>query len=107
MASLREIRRKIKSVSSTLSVTKAMKMVAAARLNKAQARILSARPFALKLQQMLEEIDAQMDTSLGKETHAHPMLTYQRLSNFLLEFVSLVKDFFKKSNTLFMIDHKV
>lgn len=48
MASLREIRRKIKSVKSTQQITKAMKMVAAARLRKAQARIIAARPFAIK-----------------------------------------------------------
>src|SRR5262249_44458711 len=55
MASLREIRRKIKSVKSTQQITKAMKMVAAARLRKAQARILSARPFAQKMEELMTD----------------------------------------------------
>ncbi|HMX94132.1 MAG TPA: F0F1 ATP synthase subunit gamma, partial [Elusimicrobiota bacterium] len=49
MASLRELRRKVKSVKSTQQITKAMKMVAAARLRRGQARILGARPFANKM----------------------------------------------------------
>jgi len=56
MASLREIRRKIKSVKSTQQITKAMKMVAAARLRKAQARILSARPFAQKMEELMTDL---------------------------------------------------
>ena len=46
MASLREIRGRIKSAKNIQQITKAMKMVAAARLSRAQARILAARPFA-------------------------------------------------------------
>ena len=57
MASLREIRRKIKSVKSTQQITKAMKMVAAARLRRAQARILSARPFAQKMEELMNSSD--------------------------------------------------
>jgi F-type H+-transporting ATPase subunit gamma len=56
MASLREIRRKIKSVKSTQQITKAMKMVAAARLRRAQARILSARPFAIKMEELMTDL---------------------------------------------------
>src|ERR1019366_5136975 len=56
MASLREIRRKIKSVKSTQQITKAMKMVAAARLRRAQARILSARPFAQKMEDLMTDL---------------------------------------------------
>jgi F-type H+-transporting ATPase subunit gamma len=56
MASLREIRRKIKSVKSTQQITKAMKMVAAARLRKAQSRILSARPFAQKMEELMTDL---------------------------------------------------
>jgi F-type H+-transporting ATPase subunit gamma len=56
MASLREIRRKIKSVKSTQQITKAMKMVAASRLRRAQARILSARPFANKMEEMMRHL---------------------------------------------------
>ncbi|MFC1679279.1 ATP synthase F1 subunit gamma [Elusimicrobiota bacterium] len=58
MASLREIRRKIKSVKSTQQITKAMKMVAAARMRKAQAAILSSRPFAVKLERTVRKLAA-------------------------------------------------
>ncbi|MFA6030055.1 MAG: ATP synthase F1 subunit gamma [Elusimicrobiota bacterium] len=50
MASLREIRGKIRSIRSTEQITKAMKMVAAARMRRAQQAILSSRPFALQLE---------------------------------------------------------
>jgi F-type H+-transporting ATPase subunit gamma len=56
MASLREIRRKIKSVKSTEQITKAMKMVAAARMRKSQLGILAARPFASKMERMVREL---------------------------------------------------
>ena len=49
MASLQDLRRKIASVKNTQKITKAMKMVAAAKLKRAQDRILSARPYAHKL----------------------------------------------------------
>lgn len=56
MASLRETRKKIKSIKSTQQITKAMKMVAAARLRQAQFRILSARPFAIKMNELLTSL---------------------------------------------------
>ena len=56
MASLREIRRKIKSVKSTEQITKAMKMVAAARMRKSQLAILAARPFASRMERMVREL---------------------------------------------------
>ena len=49
MASLRDIRKRIKSVKNTQKITKAMKMVSAAKLRKAQERVLAARPFADKI----------------------------------------------------------
>jgi F-type H+-transporting ATPase subunit gamma len=56
MASLREIRRKIKSVRSTEQITKAMKMIAAARMRRAQASILSSRPFAQKMEEAIRDL---------------------------------------------------
>src|SRR5882672_3408365 len=56
MPSLREIRTKIKSVKSTQQITKAMKMVAAARLRRAQARILAALPFAQKMEELMTDL---------------------------------------------------
>lgn len=56
MPSLKAIRKRISSVQSTQKITRAMKMVAGARLNKAQMRITELRPYALKTQQVLSEI---------------------------------------------------
>ncbi len=56
MPSLRDIKRRIKSVESTQQITKAMEMVSAAKLRKAQSRVESARPYGLKMQQMLESL---------------------------------------------------
>jgi F-type H+-transporting ATPase subunit gamma len=58
MPSLRDIKRRIKSVESTQQITKAMEMVAAAKLRKAQSRVEAARPYGLKMQQMLESLAA-------------------------------------------------
>jgi F-type H+-transporting ATPase subunit gamma len=67
MPSLREIRRKIKSVKSTQQITKAMKMVAAVRLRRAQARILSARPFAQKMEELMADLLSKIHSE-----YAHP-----------------------------------
>lgn len=60
MASLREIRIKIKSVRQTQKVTKAMKMIAAARLKKAQGALLSSRPYAYKVEELIKELSARL-----------------------------------------------
>ncbi len=56
MASLKAIRKSISSVKSTQKITRAMKMVAGARLNRAQLRITELRPYALRTQEVLSEI---------------------------------------------------
>lgn len=56
MASLKAIRKRIFSVKSTQKITRAMKMVAGARLNRAQQRITELRPYAVKVQSVLAEI---------------------------------------------------
>ncbi|MBX9772445.1 MAG: ATP synthase F1 subunit gamma [Candidatus Obscuribacterales bacterium] len=56
MANLKAIRRRIKSVQSTQKITKAMKMVAAAKVRRAQARVLAARPFTQRVVKMLREV---------------------------------------------------
>jgi F-type H+-transporting ATPase subunit gamma len=68
VATLRTIRRRIASVKSTQQITKAMKMVAAARLRKAQERMLKARPYARSLDESLGHVAAKVDPSL------HPLL---------------------------------
>lgn len=61
MASLKEIRGRIKSVKSTQQVTKAMKLVSASKLRRAQDRILQLRPYALKLQEIIGNVVSTLD----------------------------------------------
>lgn len=56
MQSIRDIRRRIRSVENTKQITKAMEMVAAAKLRRAHAKVESVRPYALKMQQMLSSL---------------------------------------------------
>jgi F-type H+-transporting ATPase subunit gamma len=75
MASLREIRSKIKSVKSTEQITKAMKMVAAARMRRSQQAILAARPFAVKMEQLVQglaRLEVRADQEAGREIQVHP-----------------------------------
>ena len=65
MASLREIRRKIKSVKSTQQITKAMKMVAAARMRRAQSSILASRPFAARMEEAVRNLALLEVTSVA------------------------------------------
>ena len=65
MASLQEIQRKIKSVKNTQKITKAMKMVAAAKLKRAQDRILSARPYA----QLMTSVLGRLGQGVNRELH--------------------------------------
>src|SRR6187200_800805 len=58
MPSLKAIRKRISSVKSTQKITRAMKMVAGARLARAQSRILALRPYALKTQEILAALAA-------------------------------------------------
>ena len=71
MASLRDIRKRIRSVKNTRQITKAMKMVAAAKLRKAQDSIIAARPYAQMLDQIISDL---VKRSAGEEL-AHPLLT--------------------------------
>src|SRR5437660_10322346 len=68
MATLRDIQRRIRSVQSTQKITRAMKLVAAAKLRRAQERVLAARPYASKMTELLGHLAA----SAGPE--AHPLL---------------------------------
>ena len=65
MGSLKEIRNRIKCVSSTMQVTSAMKMVSAAKLKRAQDAIVQMRPYAEKLQDLLVNVSATLDTADG------------------------------------------
>ncbi len=63
MANLKEIRSRIISVNSTRQITSAMKMVSAAKLRKAQDAIVQMRPYATKLQEILQNLSASLDVS--------------------------------------------
>ncbi len=68
MPNLRDIRRRIRSVQSTQQITKAMKMVSAAKLRRAQESILRARPYAKKMLEVLNSLATRVDRS------KHPLL---------------------------------
>jgi F-type H+-transporting ATPase subunit gamma len=68
MPSLLDIRRRIRAVKSTQQITKAMKMVAASKLRRAQERIQRARPFAVQMRRVLNSLATRVDPS------AHPLL---------------------------------
>jgi F-type H+-transporting ATPase subunit gamma len=69
MANLIDIRRRIRSVKNTQQITKAMKMVAAARLRRAQDRILATRPYALEIKKVIANLAAHAGGRLK-----HPLL---------------------------------
>ena len=68
MPSLKDIKRRIKSVKNTQQITKAMKLVAASKLRKAQHAILEARPYAIKMMDVLNHLAARCNNDL------HPLL---------------------------------
>ncbi len=65
MANLKEIRNRITSVSSTMQITSAMKMVSAAKLKKAQDAITAMRPYAEKLTELLQNLSATLEGDTG------------------------------------------
>jgi F-type H+-transporting ATPase subunit gamma len=69
MATLREIRGRISSVKSTQKITKAMKMVAAAKLRRAQDAVISARPYARTMKNILRDLASVVDVT------ANPLFT--------------------------------
>ena len=68
MPSLIDLRRRIRAVKSTQQITKAMKMIAASRLRRAQERVIGARPFAQRMLRVLNGLVTRVDQS------AHPLL---------------------------------
>jgi F-type H+-transporting ATPase subunit gamma len=63
MATLREIRQRISGVKSTQKITKAMKMVAAAKLRRAQDAVVAARPYARKMKELLQHLASVVDVT--------------------------------------------
>ncbi|MFN6943916.1 MAG: ATP synthase F1 subunit gamma [Cytophagaceae bacterium] len=70
MASLKEVRGRIVSVNSTQQITKAMKMVAAAKLRRAQDNIIKIRPYTQKLNEILHHITTSLDSSVENPYNA-------------------------------------
>jgi F-type H+-transporting ATPase subunit gamma len=73
MPSLLDIRRRIRAVKSTQQITKAMKMVAASRLRRAQERMQQARPFATEMLRVLNSLASRVDPA------SHPLLDERRV----------------------------
>jgi F-type H+-transporting ATPase subunit gamma len=71
VASLRDIRRRIRSIRNTAKITKAMELVAGSRLRRAQMRVTAARPYAEAMRALVAELGAQAPTSGGA---LHPLL---------------------------------
>jgi F-type H+-transporting ATPase subunit gamma len=82
LANLKQIRKRIGSVKSTQKITRAMKMVSGARLNRAQQRILAMRPFAQRISEVLCEVVAAIQAS-GLET-PHPLLARREEKRILI-----------------------
>jgi len=73
MATLREIKRRINSVKSTQQITKAMKMVSAAKLRRAQENILAARPYAYKIRSMIQHLLEKIENPDDPLLQARPV----------------------------------
>ncbi|HEY4754690.1 MAG TPA: F0F1 ATP synthase subunit gamma, partial [Ignavibacteriaceae bacterium] len=65
MATLRDIKSRIKGVKSTQQITKAMKMVAAAKLRRAQENVVNARPYARNIWQALSDLATENDLNIN------------------------------------------
>ena len=81
MSTLRALRRRIRSVQNTQQITKAMEMVAAAKLRRAQSRALSARPYAVKISEMLGNL-------AGAGSEGHPLFKAREVKNVALVLVT-------------------
>src|SRR5262245_19276929 len=74
MTSLIDIRRRIRSVKNMRQITKAMKMVSAAKLRRAQDRVLASRPYAILLRQMLGNVAGAVAAGADDVSAIHPLL---------------------------------
>ncbi|HEX8921281.1 MAG TPA: ATP synthase F1 subunit gamma, partial [Pyrinomonadaceae bacterium] len=86
MPNLLDIRRRLKSVKNTQQITKAMKMVSAAKLRRAQERVVTARPFANKMSEVLAELAKRTS-----EDFHHPLLDLRGDQRYLLVLITADK----------------
>ncbi len=77
MPTLKEIRKRIGSVKNTQKITKAMKLVAAAKLRRAQDSIIAARPYAKSLERVVFELASPYQLRTHQEEHTHPLLQHR------------------------------
>src|SRR5204863_9871430 len=94
MPNLLDIRRRIKSVKNTQQITKAMKMVSAAKLKRAQDRVVTARPFTNKMMEVLGELAKRTD-----EDFHHPLLDQRGDERYLMVLVTADKGLCGAFNT--------
>src|SRR5215212_9698945 len=94
MPNLLDIRRRIKSVKNTQQITKAMKMVSAAKLRRAQDRVVTARPFANKMAEVLGELAKRTD-----EDFHHPLLDMRGDQRYLVVLITADKGLCGAFNT--------
>jgi F-type H+-transporting ATPase subunit gamma len=94
MPNLLDIRRRIKSVKNTQQITKAMKMVSAAKLKRAQDRVITARPFANKMAEVLGQLATRTD-----EDFHHPLLDLRGDQRYLLVLITADKGLCGAFNT--------
>src|SRR3954453_19334472 len=86
MASLLDMRRRIKSVKNTQQITKAMKMVAAAKLKRAQDRVTASRPFSRKMSEVLGDLSSKVAGEFS-----HPLLDERGDDKYLIVLISADK----------------
>ena len=77
MATAREIHRHMKSVGNIGKITKAMKMVAAARLRRAQEKAAASRPYAIKIKEVLSSVVSDPSILAGLSAKKHPLLQHR------------------------------
>jgi F-type H+-transporting ATPase subunit gamma len=94
MPNLLDIRRRIKSVKNTQQITKAMKMVSAAKLKRAQDRVIAARPYANKMMAVLNALASRTD-----ENFHHPLLDARGDDRYLIVLVTADKGLCGAFNT--------
>ncbi|HEV8134284.1 MAG TPA: ATP synthase F1 subunit gamma [Pyrinomonadaceae bacterium] len=94
MPNLLDIRRRIKSVKNTQQITKAMKMVSAAKLKRAQDRVVTARPFANKMMEVLGELAKRTD-----EDFHHPLLDLRADERYVVVLITADKGLCGAFNT--------
>src|SRR5271157_4399919 len=88
MPSLIDIRRRIRSVKNTQQITKAMKMVSAAKLRRAQDRVIAARPYAALLRQVLADVAAAATAEAEEQAVENPLLAERAEQRILLVLIS-------------------